>query len=137
MDNFKDFKDFKEENKEIYQSNVEDVIAFTDAVSKTLEGIKDRFFGSDGEKNLTVFLESIVLQTNQVIKEKFEEIIKIEYSEDIFNHCLSLWIDNYSLNKEFILNIKVLFKNLKYMRSTIKTKITASDNLSNISLLNS
>ena len=127
------------ENVKEEKDTLENAIKFIDSVTKTLEGLKDKFSGAmfDGElKNdkPEPILHNWVNQTNQIMKDKFEEVYEVKYSEENFRMMLKNWLVKFKDNIDFVLNAKVLFKNLQYIRNTIKTKITSSDSLSYINL---
>lgn len=121
------------------KDSLENAIKFIDSVSKTLEGLKDKFnfiiFEGEGKNEKSeAILQNWVNQTNSILKEKFEEIFEFKYTEEVFRTSLKNWITKYKDNTDFILNAKVLFKNLQYIKNTIRAKITASDSLSYINL---
>ena len=116
------------------RDTVDKAIEFIDGVSKTLEGLRDKYnlqiFDSESKnEKIDIILQSWVNQVTIVLQEKFEEIYSTKYSEELFKNCLKNWIIKFKDNQDFILNTKVLFKNLQHVRSTIKTKVTATDSL--------
>ena len=100
------------------KETLEKIIQFMDSLSKILEGLKDKYtlllFESES-KNLKpdTILRNWVDAASQVLKEKFEEIFENKYFEDEFETTLKSWMTKYKDNNEFILNSKVLFKNLQ------------------------
>lgn len=121
------------------ESNKDDtykhIIKFIDALSKTLEGLKDKYTSQIFEsqkKNEKVdpILTNWVNHTNLVIKEKYEESFNQKYDEGNFKINLLKWVNTYKDNEEFILNIKVLFKHLNIIRNTIEIQVTSNDPLS-------
>lgn len=122
------------------KETLENVIKFMDGVSKTLEGLKDKYslliLEAEAKSDRPdATLQNWVTQSNLVIKEKFEEVFRIKCDNEFnLKEHLSQWINKYKENHEFILNTKVLLKNIQHIRSTIKTKLTASDSLSYINL---
>lgn len=129
------------ENLIIEKDTQENAIRFLDTISKSLEGLKDKYTTilvetqSKNEK-LEPILKNWVNGVNDILTSKFEEIYEIKTvfdEKDVLFH-LKNWCVKYKDNVEFIMNIKVIFKNLQFLRSTIKSKLSASDSLSNISL---
>lgn len=86
MDNIKEEKE-----------TLDNAIKFTDSVSKALEGLKDKMSllilesESKNEKPDRI-LNEWVLQANNIIKEKFEEIYEIVYEENkVFVGFMKTW----------------------------------------------
>jgi hypothetical protein len=124
------------------KDNLESTVKFVDSIAKTLDGLKDKFnlllFESEAKNTKPdLILQNWVDQSLIVIKEKYEEIFQLKYSPENFDSALKVWITKYKDNNEFILNSKVLFKNLQIIRNTIKTKLTVSDSLSYVNLTDS
>lgn len=121
------------------KDTVENVIIFLDGVNKILEGLRDKFnlmifeMESKSDKPESI-LHNWVQQINSVIQEKFLEIYEINHSEDLFKIVLKNWMLKFKDNQDFMLNVKVLFKNLQNVRNTIKLKITSNDSLSYVNL---
>ncbi len=117
----------------------EKIILFMDSISKILEGLKDKYtlllFESESKNTKPdTILRNWVDAASQVLKEKFEEIFGKKYYDEEFETTLKHWMTKYKDNNEFILNSKVLFKNLQNIRNTIRNKITESDSLSYVNL---
>lgn len=118
---------------------VEKIIEFLDSASKALEGLRDKYSiiildaESKNDKPEGV-LKNWVLQANNILKEKFEETFDMKYEETFFKKSLKVWVNDYKENSEFLLNSKFLFKNLQYIKNTIKSKITSNDSLSYMNL---
>jgi hypothetical protein len=128
-----------EKINEITKDNLDKIIRFMDSISKILEGLKDKYtllLFENESKNIKpdTILQNWVDAASQIIKEKYEELFEAKYKEDEFNNTLKLWLIKYKDNNEFLLNAKVLLKNLQTIRTTIKNKITESDTLSYVNL---
>ncbi len=121
------------------KDTVENANIFMDLVSKTLEGLKDKIRISLCEGELKnekpeVFMIEWVNDTLNIIKEKFEQVYGIKYKKDYFNVSFKKWVIKFKDNQDFLMNAKVFYKILNYTRTTIKSKISESDSLSNVSL---
>lgn len=115
------------------------VIKFIDAVSKTLEGLKDKYMSqiieSESKKErVEPILTLWVNQTSKTLKEKYEEVFNAKYEEASLKLLFFNWITLYKDNIDFSLNTKVLFKHLHMIRSIIKQKVSANDTLSYVDL---
>jgi len=128
-----------EKISEITKDNLDKIIRFMDCISKILEGLKDKYtllLFENESKNIKpdTILQNWVDAASQIIKEKYEELFETKYKEDDFNNTLKFWLIKYKDNNEFLLNAKVLLKNLQTIRTTIMNKITESDTLSYVNL---
>lgn len=116
---------------------IDNAIMLMDGVSKTLEGLNDKFnllLLESKQGNYEEILKNWVKETKLVIKDKFKEVYECDYDEDNFDKLLIHWIEKFKSNNDFVLNTKVLFRNLQIIRNTIKAKITATDSLSYMNL---
>lgn len=121
------------------EDNYKLIIKFIDAVSKTLEGLKDKYVSQiiDREakkERVEPILASWVNQSSNTLKEKYEEVFNLKYDESSFKLLFFNWATTYKNNADFNLNTKVLFKHLNIIRSTIKQKVSANDTLSYVDL---
>lgn len=122
----------EEGNKEETYKNV---IKFIDAVSKTLEGLKDKYTTQITEyqkkkERVEPILTNWVNHTNLVLKEKYEESFNQKYDEANYKVHLLKWMNKYKENEDFILNIKMLYKHFNIIRNTIEVQVTSNDPLS-------
>lgn len=111
------------------------VIKFIDAVSKTLEGLKDKYTIQITEyqkkkERVEPILTNWVNHTNLVLKEKYEESFNQKYDEANFKVHLLKWMNTYKENEDFILNMKMLYKHFNIIRNTIEVQVTSNDPLS-------
>lgn len=111
------------------------VIKFIDAVSKTLEGLKDKYTIQITEyqkkkERVEPILTNWVNHTNLVLKEKYEESFNQKYDEANFKVQFLKWMNTYKENEDFILNMKMLYKHFNIIRNTIEVQVTSNDPLS-------
>ena len=111
------------------------VIKFIDAVSKTLEGLKDKYTIQITEyqkkkERVEPILTNWVNHTNLVLKEKYEESFNQKYDAANFKVHLLKWMNTYKENEDFILNMKMLYKHFNIIRNTIEVQVTSNDPLS-------
>jgi hypothetical protein len=110
------------------------VIKFFDNVCKGIEGIKDKYMQiiieteSKNEKVENV-LKSWTHAIKTLIEEKYEEVFNEKYDEELFESRTKLWLTKYKSSQELALNVKLLFKSLNNLKTTIKNKIISSDPL--------
>lgn len=113
---------------------IESVIKFFDNVCKGIEGIKDKYqqiildLESRNEK-IEPALKLWVNAIKSLIEEKYEEIFSEKFEQDEFDSKTKVWLIKYKDNPELTLNIKLLFKSLNNLKSTVKSKIISSDPL--------
>ncbi len=119
----------------------ENAIKFLDALSKSLDGLKDKyssliFDAQTKNEKIEPILKNWVKNANLIFKSKFEEIYEIKNftDENFIRNRLKSWSVKYKDNNEFMMNMKVLFKSLQSIRITVKNKICGSDSLSYTSL---
>jgi hypothetical protein len=121
------------------KDSLNNAVIFLDALSKTLEGLRDIFSnlffeGESKNEKPDAIVNNWVQQTQNIIKEKFEEVYEIKYNEEKFREVMLVWLAKYKEDHDFMLNMKVLFKILHHTKNTIKSKLIASDSLSYLSL---
>jgi len=109
------------------------VIEYFDNICKGIEGIKDKYnqLFQENQKNekLDNLLKQMVLSIKQLIEDKHKEIFKVDYIDDEFSKKMTIWIEKYNKNNDLIMNIKLLHRNLDYIKKNIKMRIISSDPL--------
>lgn len=117
------------------QNNEEELllIEYFDNICKGIEGIRDKYnqIFQENQKNekLDSLLKQMVLSIKQLIEEKYKEILKDDYIENEFNKKMGIWVEKYKNNNDLIMNIKLLHRNLDFLKKNIKMRIISSDPL--------
>lgn len=115
-------------------NELKSIVNFFDNTCKGMEGLKDKYIANINEcesknENLDSVLKSWARAVEQLIEEKYEEIIGIKYDPEEFSFKTKQWLINYSDNQELVINVKLLQKSLLNMKEIIRSKIISSDPL--------
>jgi hypothetical protein len=124
------------------KDTVENAIKYLDVLSKALDGLKDKYSTLIFEvqmkhEKIDPIMKNWVLDVNHLMISKFQDIYSIKNSCDenyVLTHMKN-WCNKFKENSDFLMNIKALYKNIQNVRTTVKNKISSSDIMSNISLI--
>jgi hypothetical protein len=123
------------------KDTLENAIKYLDALSKSLDGLKDKystliFDAQMKHEKIEPVLKNWVLDVNLLMISKFQDIYSIKNNCDenyVLTHMKN-WCNKFKENNDFSMNIKALFKNIQNVRTTVKNKLSAIDVMSNTSL---
>ena len=113
---------------------IDTVNKFIDNCCKGIEGLKDKHlqliveFEQKNEK-IEPVLKAWTNSIKNLIEEKFEENFCEKFDQEVFEAKTKQWLIYYKHNQDFNLNIKLFFKSLSNLKSTIRSKIISSDPL--------